>query len=410
MKIDRTKGAFMQEGIGTSPENLKQALILILERRRISLDLLKAHFCSAVRATNMLCVLEANHFITKPFGSNRWEIHYDRIKKYLENPISISSESSSGITLPTTIKNGGLKDVLKGFYLANQNFNIANILTTDLTLSEIDSSLELIEQSKLDIERKRHKLEDLTQQQLSLENKRAKLEETLEQYEPKIKELNESISREDYSSLIVMVIVFIGIILSGCVWAHSNKISLHLILLSAIPVTAIVLSFMVLSVKKKNLNLRKLLIERDDLNSILKSTYEDKKLLESEKERLNHSMENEVSSTLLNASYVRLGELKDVLVKMRAILADTHESQANRLLALEKLIYFVNKKHSDAELLAEQQKATEYAKEQAQYAREQAEETRKLAQATRDVEEAVRKQTEFQAQVEIMKDIQRRDW
>ena len=121
-------------------------------------------------------------------------------------------------------------------------------------------------------------------------------------------------------------------------------------------------------------------------------------------------MENEVSSTLLNASYVRLGELKDVLVKMRAILADTHESQANRLLALEKLIYFVNKKHSDAELLAEQQKATEYAKEQAQYAREQAEETRKLAQATRDVEEAVRKQTEFQAQVEIMKDIQRRDW
>ena len=407
----------MQEGIGTSPEDLKQALILILERRRISLDLLKAHFGSAARATNMLCVLETNHFITKPFGSNRWEIHYDRIKKYLENPIRISSESSSGVTLPTTIKNGGLKDVLKGFYLANQNFNIANILTTDLTVSEIDSSLELIEQSKLDIERKRHKLEDLTQQQLSLENKRAKLEETLEQYEPKIKELNESISREDYSSLIVMVIVFIGIILSGCVWAHSNKISLHLILLGAIPAIAIVLSFMVLSVKKKNLNLRKLLIERDDLNSILKSTYEDKKLLESEKERLNHSMENEVSSTLLNASYVRLGELKDVLVKMRAILADTHESQANRLLALEKLIYFVNKKHSDAELLAEQQKATDYAREQAYYAQEQAkyaqqqaEEAKKQVQATKDVEEAIRKQTEFQAYVEIMKDIDKRDW
>ena len=78
-----------QDGLGTSPEELLQALRLITERKRVSQDLLKANFGSSARATNILSVLEMKGFITKPEGSNRWEIHYDLIEeqiKALENP------------------------------------------------------------------------------------------------------------------------------------------------------------------------------------------------------------------------------------------------------------------------------------------------------------------------------------
>ncbi|MBR4355138.1 MAG: DNA translocase FtsK, partial [Elusimicrobiaceae bacterium] len=47
-----------QDGLGTKPEEQLQALRLIKERRRVSQDLLKAHFGSSARATNMLSVLE----------------------------------------------------------------------------------------------------------------------------------------------------------------------------------------------------------------------------------------------------------------------------------------------------------------------------------------------------------------
>ncbi len=72
-----------QDGLGTSPEELLQALRLVMERRRVSQDLLKAHFGSSARATNILSVLEMKGFITKPEGSNRWEIHYDLIEEQI---------------------------------------------------------------------------------------------------------------------------------------------------------------------------------------------------------------------------------------------------------------------------------------------------------------------------------------
>lgn len=74
-----------QDGLGTKPEELLQALNLIKERRRVSQDLLKAHFGSSARATNMLSVLEMKGYISKPEGSNRWEIHYEMIDQGIED-------------------------------------------------------------------------------------------------------------------------------------------------------------------------------------------------------------------------------------------------------------------------------------------------------------------------------------
>ncbi|PIS47065.1 MAG: hypothetical protein COT17_05365 [Elusimicrobia bacterium CG08_land_8_20_14_0_20_51_18] len=71
------------EGKGGSSEELVNALKLVVERRRVSQDLLKAHFGSSARATNILSLLEVKGFIHKPEGSNRWEIFFDRIEGFL---------------------------------------------------------------------------------------------------------------------------------------------------------------------------------------------------------------------------------------------------------------------------------------------------------------------------------------
>ncbi|MBI4801539.1 MAG: DNA translocase FtsK 4TM domain-containing protein [Elusimicrobia bacterium] len=72
--------ASASSGKGGSSEELINAMRLIVERRRVSQDLLKAHFGSSARATNLLSILETNGFIRKPEGSNRWEINFDRIE------------------------------------------------------------------------------------------------------------------------------------------------------------------------------------------------------------------------------------------------------------------------------------------------------------------------------------------
>ena len=73
------------EGKGSSSEELITALKLVMERRRVSQDLLKAHFGSSARATNILSLLEVKGFIYKPEGTNRWQINFDKIESYIEN-------------------------------------------------------------------------------------------------------------------------------------------------------------------------------------------------------------------------------------------------------------------------------------------------------------------------------------
>jgi S-DNA-T family DNA segregation ATPase FtsK/SpoIIIE len=68
---------------GEELDDLQQALMLVLERRRVSQDLLKAHFGSSARATDLLSLLEVKGFIMKPEGTNRWTIYFDRIDAYL---------------------------------------------------------------------------------------------------------------------------------------------------------------------------------------------------------------------------------------------------------------------------------------------------------------------------------------
>ncbi|MCG2726864.1 MAG: DNA translocase FtsK [Elusimicrobia bacterium] len=85
-------------GTGGSSQEIVGALKLVLERRRVSQDLLKAHFGSSARATNLLSILEMNGFIHKPEGSNRWEIYFDKIEDHLSKMGSAFSPVSKEIT------------------------------------------------------------------------------------------------------------------------------------------------------------------------------------------------------------------------------------------------------------------------------------------------------------------------
>jgi len=72
-------------GKGSSSEEMLVALRLVLERKRVSQDLLKAHFGSSSRATNILSLLEMGGFIHKPEGSNRWEIYFEKIEDHIKS-------------------------------------------------------------------------------------------------------------------------------------------------------------------------------------------------------------------------------------------------------------------------------------------------------------------------------------
>ena len=71
-----------QEEDAETRQELDEGLRLVMERKRVSQDLLKAHFGSSARATNVLSLMEMKGFIHKPEGTNRWEIEFDRIQDY----------------------------------------------------------------------------------------------------------------------------------------------------------------------------------------------------------------------------------------------------------------------------------------------------------------------------------------
>jgi len=64
-------------------KDLLPALYLIKERRSISQDLLKANFGGSARATNILSLLSVRGFISKPEGTNKWKIDFEKIDDYL---------------------------------------------------------------------------------------------------------------------------------------------------------------------------------------------------------------------------------------------------------------------------------------------------------------------------------------
>ncbi len=67
---------------GVSAEDFERALRIILERRRVSYDLLRSQIGSSCRAAILLSLLEANGAISR-CRETGWQIHFDRIEDCL---------------------------------------------------------------------------------------------------------------------------------------------------------------------------------------------------------------------------------------------------------------------------------------------------------------------------------------
>jgi len=63
----------------------------------VSQDLLKSQFGSSARATNILSLLEIKGFIQKPEGSNKWNIHFEKIEDCLRRNYPQVDLSKPGI-------------------------------------------------------------------------------------------------------------------------------------------------------------------------------------------------------------------------------------------------------------------------------------------------------------------------
>ena len=66
-----------------SKNDLLRALKFVLERRRVSYDLLKTGAEFGNQAADILSRLEVEGFIRKPDGTNRWEVFTDKIEEFL---------------------------------------------------------------------------------------------------------------------------------------------------------------------------------------------------------------------------------------------------------------------------------------------------------------------------------------
>jgi S-DNA-T family DNA segregation ATPase FtsK/SpoIIIE len=64
-------------------KDLIPALKLMIERKRVSQDILKANFGGSARASNMLSLLEMRGFIYKPEGTNKWQVNFEAVEAYL---------------------------------------------------------------------------------------------------------------------------------------------------------------------------------------------------------------------------------------------------------------------------------------------------------------------------------------
>ncbi|MDR3048317.1 MAG: DNA translocase FtsK [Elusimicrobiota bacterium] len=64
-------------------KDLIPALKLIVERKRVSQDILKANFGGSARASNILSLLETRGFIYKPEGTNKWQVNFEAVNAFL---------------------------------------------------------------------------------------------------------------------------------------------------------------------------------------------------------------------------------------------------------------------------------------------------------------------------------------
>ena len=261
-----------------------------------------------------------------------------------------------------TIKEAGLKNLLSQPEFSDVDFDVSTILTSDLTAQEIEDSLSVIRSCLIPIAEFLNKYDDLSED-LDKKEKNAK----------KIEQEKDTESAAGTGPLIACLIGVFFLLFLLFTKELNKQIAIPLIIIwgsifgiwwllakTSAPKQIELLN----KTKQKTLQEINSLKQQIDnlslINYIRNSKYGVCKL-----------------SGLLFAQH--LIQLEPILKKMLVIANDKDSTVSNRLLAMENLLYLMQKQKMDKEMLEENRRANE-----------------ERTQAIRDVENAVRVQTDLQ--------------
>lgn len=263
-----------------------------------------------------------------------------------------------------TIKEAGLKNLLSQPEFSDIDFDVSTILTSDLTAQEIEDSLSVIRSCLIPIAEFLNKYDDLS--------------EELDKKEKNVKRIEQEKNTQSTAGTGQLVASLIGVC-SFFLLLHTTGFSKQ----TAIPFVLIIAWGSIFGIwglisttaAPKQIEL---------LNKTKQKTLQEINSLKQQIDNL--SLTNYIKNSkygvcklsgLLFAQH--LIKLEPILKKMLVIANDKDSTESNRLLAMENLLYLIQKQKMDKEMLEDNRRANE-----------------ERIQAIRDVENAVRVQTDQQ--------------
>ncbi|MBO5012223.1 MAG: hypothetical protein J6C49_07275 [Elusimicrobiaceae bacterium] len=256
-----------------------------------------------------------------------------------------------------TIKYTGLQAIIENGVIYNNEYDIEDTLSDDLTAEEITTAQATIEANIPHIREVVEKGIELTEK---INKISAQIETLTVQAEFSILKTVLRIVRISFFVMLFGGIWTAVIIAKLCNSPHGDIIFLVVCSL----ILLFIISANIFKAWKQYLHSKKAKSELNTLEQELITVNE-------EKNKLLHTIRaHSVQEAITGA--IQLGKLADLLQKLYLIITDTQNSQTERLLAIENFFYLLHKKKIDRELVNEAKKTTSFAAKHAFYAQQQA--------------------------------------
>lgn len=346
-------------------EEMQHVLKTIHTKGYVNWGMLKGILKSSQKASAALEYLQQKNFIKTDETNAQYSINFDLVKQYAKkldkNTEPVGSNNIRSYKMQT-IKEAGLKNLLNQPEFSDVDFDVSTILTSDLTAQEIEDSLSVIKSCLIPI--------------AEFLNKYDNLSEELDKKEKNVKRIEQEKDTESAAGTgpLIMCLVGVFFFLFLLFTKELNKqIAIPLIIIWG----SIFGSWWLLAktAAPKQIEL---------LNKSKQKTLQEINSLKQQIDKL--SLINYIRNSKYGVSKLsgllfaqHLIKLEPILKKMLVIANDKDSTASNRLLAMENLLYLMQKQKMDKEMLEDNRRANE-----------------ERVQAIRDVENAVRVQTNMQ--------------
>ena len=356
-------------------EDISCVLKIIKERGYVSWSLCNNALSSSNKATSMLRIL-ANRGFIQANNTGEWTVNIARIDEYQSAPEEKQNtlKSTTVEDFPAvdedssfTIKDRGFRNIITQKEFSSLDFNVNVILTSDLTASEIEESLIIIQEMKTPLSR-------FMVQYTELSDKLEKNEAEYKRIEEESKNLTMGVGF--FPGLIWWICLGVTVILG-----EKKILDVPTIVVLMIVVSFGCVSYYLWARENAEQEANSLIHEaQDSIEPAIRSLKQQITSLPATAflKNTNYGV-SLLSAYLINK---RLIQLEPILRKMLIIASDKETTASGRLLAMENYLHLLKKQEMDEKLLNESRRANELAEER--------------IKAIQDMENAVNLQTEYQ--------------